>query len=577
MQAESADSPYTSEMVTDILVMGSGAAGLSASLFAAAEGLTVVVCEKSDQIGGTTATSAGTVWVPGSRNAEQAGLSDSRAAVETYLDGELRGFGGGDLRRAYLESAPEAIEQLEKNSDVKFLAAARHPDYHDGPGSTQGGRALVPAPFDGRLLGDDFRLIRPPIKEFLLLGGMMVNKDDITHLINRFRSWRSFRHSVALVTRYCLDRLRYPRGTRLVMGNALVGRLFNSLRQKRSITLRLGWAVSELIMQDGRVTGAVITKGDGRCVIRARLGVVLAGGGFPQGQGLRAELMPARAAGQRSLGFAGNTGDGIRLARQAGGTVESDHDVPAFLVPVSVMRRNDGSEAVFPHIYLDRAKPGVIAVNRHGLRFINEADSYHDVVLAMYRTEDAIPAYLICGAGFIEKYGMGMVPPGATNFSRFVDAGYLLEAFSIGELAGKIGVPGVALEATIERYNRDAAKGIDSDYGRGSTELNRFNGDPEQQPNPCVGPIKGPRYFAMAMWPGDIGTSTGIRTDENGVVLNARSEPIAGLYACGNDMSSVMRGRYPGPGITLGPAITFSYRAVMHAAGRPRMPGRNIP
>lgn len=559
----------------DIVVMGSGAAGLSAALFAALEGLSVLVCEKSNLIGGTTATSAGTIWIPGSRQASRAGLNDSVEAAQQFLALELNGFGGAHLRRAYLEAGPDAIEQLERKTDVKFAATAHHPDYHDGVGSATGGRALTPLPFDGRRLGSDFALLRPPIPEFMILGGMMIGKEDIFHLVNRYRSLKSLRHSVRLVVRHMMDRMCYRRGTQLVMGNALVARLLYSLRKQPNVQIELKRTVLRLVTEQDRVVGVVTDENGSSRTIRARRGVVLASGGFPQSADWRGKLMPNPMSDQRSLGFRGNVGDGLTLAQSVGGSIERDHDAPAFLVPVSILCREDGSVGQYPHVYLDRAKPGIIAVNKSGRRFVNEADSYHDFVLAMYRTPDAIPAHLICGSDFVARYGIGLVPPGAHDLSTYTRSGYLIEAASLEELAGRIGVPADVLGQTVVHYNEGACAGVDHDFGRGGTELNRFNGDPEHGPNPCVGPITGRKYYAMALYPGDIGTSVGISTNEDARVLDQNGREIPGLYACGNDMSSIMRGRYPGPGITLGPAITFAYRAIAHAAGHPLPLGKN--
>ena len=219
---------------------------------------------------------------------------------------------------------------------------------------------------------------------------------------------------------------------------------------------------------------------------------------------------------------------------------------------------------------LDRAKPGVIAVNSAGRRFVNEAVSYHDFVLAMFecdKTTPSIPAWLICDAAFLRKYGLGVVYPGHRNPAKFVDNGYLVSAPLIDELAGKIGVDPEQLRATVTRYNGFAEAGVDVDFGKGETELNRFNGDADHKPNPCIGPLARPPFYALAVWPADIAVSTGLATDADARVLDSDGKPIPGLYACGNDMASVMAGSYPGPGTTLGPAIVFAYRAAMHARG----------
>jgi succinate dehydrogenase/fumarate reductase flavoprotein subunit len=168
----------------------------------------------------------------------------------------------------------------------------------------------------------------------------------------------------------------------------------------------------------------------------------------------------------------------------------------------------------------------------------------------------------------VARYGLGNVYPGTTDLSRFEREGYLVTAPTLEVLAGKLKLDGAALAATVARYNGFARNGKDLDFGKGDTELNRFNGDPTQQPNPCLRPIGDGPYVAVAVWPAEIGTSTGLQTNADGQVLDAQGEPLAGLYACGNDMASIMLGTYPGPGTTLGPALTFGYRVAMHAAGK---------
>ena len=239
---------------------------------------------------------------------------------------------------------------------------------------------------------------------------------------------------------------------------------------------------------------------------------------------------------------------------------------------MSIVPRPDGTKGLFPHLVLDRAKPGLIAVNSAGRRFVNEAASYHDFVLAMFdsnKTTPSIPAWLICDASFLKKYGLGVIYPGHRNPGKFVDCGYVANAHTIEDLAGKIGVDPQQLDRTIARYNGFAETGIDSDFGKGETEFNRFNGDADHRPNPCIGPVATPPFYALAVWPADIAVSTGLATDADARVLGNDGQPIPGLYACGNDMASVMAGSYPGPGTTLGPAIVFAYRAVMHAKGAP--------
>jgi hypothetical protein len=412
--------------------------------------------------------------------------------------------------------------------------------------------------------------VRPPIAPFMVLGGLMIGRDDIPHFLKPFGSVRSFVHVVRIVTRHAIDRLTRKRGTRLIMGNALVARLLLSLRMKK-VPIRLNCSLAELIGEADRVAGAVVTIGGTQKRIRARRGVMLATGGFSASKWLRAEFFAPRLVPHTSA-FSGNSGDGIAAARKLSAATGDGEGGPAFWFPVSVLREN-GTETVFPHIVLDRAKPGLIAVNLQGLRFTNEADSYHDFVEGMFRshaTTPSVPAHLICDRSFIRDYGIGLVHPGSSDkaINRFVNAGYLRRGETLAELASAIGVPAKNLEWMVSEHNRFALTGADEAFGKGANALNRHNGDPSNTPNPCLRPIMQPPFFSVAVYPADLGTSVGLRTDADARVLDTDGTPIEGLYACGNDMNSIMAGAYPGPGTTLGPALTFAYRAVMHMRSR---------
>jgi succinate dehydrogenase/fumarate reductase flavoprotein subunit len=554
-------SPDTVEV--DALVVGAGAAGMTAALVGSLEGLSVLLCEKSAQVGGTTATSAGTIWVPGTRQSREAGFTDTIADARRYLDAVI-GEAPDNRREVYLATAPDVVDYLERHSEVKFAPYARHPDYlANRPGATLGGRPLTPLPFDGRLLGADFKLVRPPIGEFMALGGMMIGRDDIEPLARPFASGAAFRAAVSLLWRHARDRLRHRRGTRLLMGNALVGRLFYSLR-RRNVPIWRNASLIELVVVQGRVCGAVLSVGGKLRYVTARRGVVLATGGFGGSvDQLNDYVRPPLA---HAVAFSGAAGDGMRIARAAGAAVEEDHASPAFWTPVSDTSWLAQGCGAFPHLSLDRAKPGLIAVNAAGRRFVDEAVSYHEFVLGIFRSHTAvatIPAWLVCDAKFLEKYGLGRVPPGRRRRRRFIASGYLVEAPALTELAGRIGVDAAGLCRTVEQHNRFAQSGEDEEFGKGSTEFDRHNGDARHLPNPCLGRIETPPFYAMAVYPSTLGTSVGLRADADGRVLSRAGEPIAGLFACGNDMASIMRGHYPGPGITLGPALVFAYRAAM--------------
>ncbi|MBR0870406.1 FAD-dependent oxidoreductase [Bradyrhizobium tropiciagri] len=552
---------------TDLLVIGAGAGGMTAALVGTLEGLQVVLCEKSDCVGGTTATSAGSVWIPGSRQSEAAGTPDSTGAAKNYLAG-LLGDASDERLAAYLASGPVVLDYLESRSSVIFSPPPVHPDYHDLPGAAVGGRALGAVSFDGRLLGTDFARVRPPRREFMVLGGMMVGKNDIAPLVAPFRTWSNFRHVIGLIARHARDRLGFKRGTRLIMGNALVARLLHDLR-RLAIDIRFHTALKELIKSGDQIVGAVLTTPTGEIALRARKGVVLATGGIGWSTELRERLLP-EGTRRYSLSPDTNTGDGILAGERISGEIDRNLDSAALWMPSSVMTQPDGHLSVFPHIMLDRAKPGLLAVDASGRRFVNEANSYHDFVQGMLRSNRSpasVPSHLVCDRRFIADYGIGLVHPGTRNLRRFIEAGYLFEATSIAGLAAAIGADGDALCRTIERYNRYAEAGVDEEFGRGASALNRFNGDAQNKPNPCLRPIGPGPYYAVAVWPADLASSAGLRTDSRGRVLGSGGAPLKGLYAAGADAASLFRGTYPGPGTMIGPAMVFAWRAAMDAAG----------
>ena len=548
----------------DVLIFGAGMGGMCAALFAALEGLDVLLCEKTDQVGGTTSTSAGTVWIPGSSQSRRDGVPDSADEARKFLAAEI-GPRAEAVREAFLQAGPAALDYLEARTEVKFRAPPRHPDYHSNrPGRALAGRALAPLPFDGRLLGADFDRVRPPIAPFMVLGGMMVGKDDIPILLKPFGSAKSFAAAAKLLLRHATDRLRFRRGTRLVMGNALVARLFYSLK-RRNVAVVFDARLVELVKGTDGVEGAVVDIGDKRQTIRARRGVILATGGFAPNEKLRAEFMPDLAI-KHSNAFAGASGDGFTAARTAGAAVDDKHTSPAFYFPSSLH-----GDTVYPHILLDRAKPGLIAVNKDGRRFVNESDSYHDFAEAMLRSNaaaPAVPAWLICDRAFIGDYGLGLLHPGAgrREIERYIADGYLYRAETLMELAQRIGVDGENLLRSVQAHNRYAETGVDEAFGKGGTEYNQFNGDPANRPNPCLRPIAEAPFFAVAVYPSTMGTCVGLATDGDARVLDENGAPLGGLYAVGNDMASLFRGVYVGPGVTLGPALVFAYRAVIDIA-----------
>lgn len=546
----------------DVVVVGAGAGGLAAAVFAALEGATTLLVESTEYVGGTSAYSAGTVWAPNTLLAKTVNAEDSRERVLGYLDRTVGNRSPRSMREAFVDAAPDAIETLHTRTKVQFRARPHHPDYlYEIEGSTAKGRALEPEPFRADALGKDLRLIRPAIPEFTIFGGLQVDRDDINHLLSMGKSAKSLAHAVKLLGTYGVDRVRYGRSARLVMGNALIGRLLLSARDA-GVTIATNTRVTGLAQEGAAVRLSFEDKSD----VLARGGVILATGGFSRHPTRRAEMVPDTAP-EFSPGAPGHTGEMHDLALALGARYGEDAASHVYWAPVSHRRRTDGTMAVFPHFVLDRSKPGIIAVDSKGQRFTNEARSYHEFALAQQAT-GTVPAYLITDADGLRKYGLGMVRPGARGAKALARDGYLKEAPSLRALAANLGVDADGLSRTVERFNGFAAKGEDLDFHRGETVYERANGDAAHGPNPTLGKLATGPFYAVELWPGDIGAATGLVADEHARLLDNDNRPIPGLYACGNDLQSIMGGVYPGPGITIGPAITFGYIAAKDAVSR---------
>jgi succinate dehydrogenase/fumarate reductase flavoprotein subunit len=531
-------------------------------------GLEVLVVEKEPLLGGTSAWSGGWLWIPRNPLAIRGGIIEDEDAPRRYLASELGNAVGDPRVAAFLRSGPEMVRFFEERTAVAFVDGNRVPDFHTTPGAAAGGRSVAAAPYDGRALGAWIDKLRPPLDVVSVAGMGIASGADLSHFVNATRSPASAWHAAVRFLRHGRDLVLHRRGMQLVNGNALVARLLRSALD-REVAIRTDAPAEELLVENGRVV-AVRVGGPRPSVVRARRGVVLAAGGFPHDAARTAAMFEHPR--HHSAAPEGNTGDGLRLGEAAGGVVADDLVHPGAWAPVSLVPRPDGTLARFPHL-VERAKPGFIAVDARGRRFVNEADSYHDFMAALL---DATPAgeepvaWLIADHAAQRRWGLGAAKPFPFPLRPHLRSGYLERGATIAALARACGLEPAALEATVAEFNRHAAVGEDPEFGRGRSLYNRVQGDAAAAgPNPALGPLATGPFYAVRIVAGSLGTFAGLRTDAAARVLDKEGTPVPGLFAVGNDMSSVMGGNYPSGGITLGPAMTFGYIAGRVLAGQP--------
>lgn len=547
----------------DVLVIGTGASGMSAAVTAAHEGLKVLVVDKAPVYGGTTARSGGWLWIPGTKLAKDQGIHEPAGAARDYLRHEATTHFDAARVDAFIENGPKAIDFFTEKTCVQFDMPPVFPDYHaEAPGGQPGGRSMVTRPFDARELGPHVARLAPPVPELTVFGMMLGSGKELWHFLRAFKSLESFWYVAKRFGGHLLDVLRHGRGMTLTNGNALAGRLAKA-GMDLGIPVWLNAPVKKLIVEGDAVVGAWVVREGKEVEVRVRRGVVLACGGFPYDIERRKQLFPHAPTGREHFtpSPALNTGDGLRLGESVGGWVDPAIPNAAAWCPTSVTRRKDGSQGVMPH-FIDRAKPGVIAVTPQGKRFVNEALSYHDFVQELVKACKGlreVTCWLVCDHQHLREYGMGAVAPFPLPIGKHLKNGYLKRGDSIEALARAIGVPEAALKEEVDTFNRDAASGVDTRFSKGSTAYNRYQGDSLVKPNPCMAPIRQGPFYAIKIVVGEIGTFAGLATNASCQVLAKDGNPVKGLYVVGNDAASIMGGNYPGAGITLGPAITFGY------------------
>lgn len=542
-------------MQYDVVVMGSGAAGLTAALVAAKAGNAVAVLEKAPHFGGTTAISGGGIWVPGSPQAKAAGVQDRIETARDYVLGVVGNRAERALIEAYLNNGPEMVTWLASNSHVDFMISPPSSDwYPEVPGAVDFGRLLSPTEYDGKKLGKDFDRLQKPREEFNAPGGMMIDLFDLEY-IAKLPSPGALWYMAKIAIRFALDKRKLGRGSRLTMGNALIGRLLHSALDA-GIDLFEATPVESLVTTHGKVTGVRATVKGVSTEITATKGVVLASGGFSANAEMRKAYIPYAEQHVSILPY-DNTGDGIAAATASGAAMGAENHVNAVWAVVSKRTRDDGYVERYAHL-IDMSKPGCIAVNKAGQRFGNEASVHF--VETMHAT-GTVPAHIIANAKFVKKYGMGLVLPGGGKIKDMVACGYMKTGNTLAELAAKIGVDAAGLEATALRVNADAATGKDTQFGKGDTQIDIEIGDPKHTPNACFGPLGDGPYFAVEIFPGDGSTTVGVKIDDQCRVIGQDGAPIAGLWAAGLDANSIWQGKSPAHGCNVGPAMVTGYIA----------------
>ncbi|MEV0764369.1 3-oxosteroid 1-dehydrogenase [Nocardia sp. NPDC050435] len=551
-------------MEFDVVVVGSGAAGMTAALTAAYRGLSVVLIEKSDKFGGSTARSGGGVWIPNNPVLVREGVPDSPDLARVYLKEVVGDRVPQAKQDAFLDNGPRMLSYLQaRTPHLEFVYDRGYSDYHpEKPGGLAQGRSIEPAIVDGRLLGADLELINKPT----MSGpkGIAFTVSDFHDLNMIGRTWKGKRTALKVGAKTVANRLRgrIP----LALGKALVARLWLALRDE-GVPVWLNTPLLELLTTDGAVVGVRAERAGQPVEIRARRGVVLAAGGFEHNLEMRRQYLPEPVSTDWTVGATENVGEGIHAGQSLGAAVDLMDD--AWWGPS--VRNPDGP----PFFCLaERSQPGGIMVNDAGERFTNESASYVDVVHTMYELHATgvghAPAHFIMDQRFRDRYLFLGTFPKRPIPQKYFDAGIIKKADTLAELADLIGVPAATLTATVQRFNGFARAGRDEDFHRGESAYDQYYGDPTVRPNPCLAPIDQGPFYAVEMVPGDLGTKGGLVTDEHSRVLRADGGAIPGLYAAGNNSAAVMGNSYAGAGATIGPAMVFGYLAAQHLADTTR-------
>jgi 3-oxosteroid 1-dehydrogenase len=545
----------------DIVIVGSGVSGMTAALAAHSRGLRPLVVEKAAVLGGTSAWSGGVLWIPNNPVMLEAGATDSTQDALLYLDSVVGDQGPATSparKRAFVENGPRMIEFM-RGLGVPFLYNDGFPDYYPNlPGGHERGRSLNTAILDLADLGDWNGRLRRQKGSGLKVDLLMERYGEAPDMTRMMTTLAGARMAARIVGRTVWAAV--TRREKAAMGLSLMGQLLLAA-QRQGIEFWTGAPLSELIISDGGAHGVIVERDGVRVEVRARCGVVLTAGGFAHNEAMRKQYGRQPASVEWTSVPPEDTGEAILLGIEAGAaTALMDEAVwtPASILP-------DGTPV--PALW-ERAMPHSIMVDGSGARFCNEAASYMECGQDQYERNKSVPAFpswLIIDSWHRRRYPFGSAPPGRTP-KEWLTSGYMKKADTLDELAGICQIDPAGLAATVERFNRMAATGVDEDFHRGETAYDREYGQPGHRPNECLGALDKPPFYAVACYPGDVGTVGGLLTDEHSRVLREDGSVIDGLYAAGANSATVMGRVYPGAGATLGPGAVFGYIAGMHAA-----------
>lgn len=546
------------DSTVDFVIVGSGGGGMAAALAAADAGASALVLEKQDKIGGSTAMSGGILWIPDNPVMRAAGVPDSIDDAMAHFEavvGDVGPASSSARRQSFLAAGPEMVTFLQ-GQGVRLVYCPGYSDYYsNAKGGHDVGRGIEPVPFDGRVLGDWLGKLQPGLAKSL---GLAVMTNEARSLSHYNRSLGAFSISARVVLRTGMARIR---GQELLTnGASLIGQMLQAALA-RDIPIWTETPLEDLVVEDGAVVGVRAMRDGAAVTIRARRGVLLSAGGFAHNREMRERYggdQPNRA--RWSISNPGDTGEVLESAMRLG--AKTDFLDEAWWLPAPRTGR-------FGQSTLDQARqrPRTIYVDEAGRRFVNESNSYMEVGKAMYqrdKTSRAVPCWLIFDDRYRKRYAHLRSRPGRFPRKLF-EGGMLKQAWTLDDLARVCGIDPAGLGETIERFNENAERGTDPDYGRGESAYNRALGDPNRKVHPCLGPIDEPPYYAVQVVPGDIGTCGGVLTDEHARVVDQQDQPIPGLYATGNGTATVMGRHYLGPGASIANTMVFGYVAARHA------------